>query len=57
MTAASDLAKQRKRTPKECSACGATVPMLAVQTYCSDACRQRADYKRNKEPATTPSRR
>lgn len=42
IAAAAELARQRKRTPRPCPQCGEVAPMLAVQVYCSNRCRQRA---------------
>lgn len=40
------LAAQRKHGARACVLCGAIVDGLATRRYCSNACRQRAKYRR-----------
>jgi hypothetical protein len=47
--AARELAALRRRHSKECAVCGKGFKAIATARYCSNACRQRAKYKRNKE--------
>jgi ferredoxin len=40
------VAGQRKHGARACILCGAIVEGLATRRYCSNACRQRAKYRR-----------
>lgn len=40
------VAAQRKHGARACILCGTTVDGLATRRYCSNACRQRAKYRR-----------
>ena len=40
------VAGNRKRGWRICTVCGVTVDGLATRRYCSNACRQRAKYRR-----------
>ncbi len=40
------VAAQRKHGARACTVCGAVVDGLATRRYCSNACRQRAKYRR-----------
>jgi predicted nucleic acid-binding Zn ribbon protein len=45
---ARQLAALRRRHSKECAVCGKGFKAIATARYCSNACRQRAKYKRSK---------
>lgn len=42
------LASFRKRVEKTCQVCGAEITLLKQAKYCSNRCRQRAKYQRQK---------
>jgi hypothetical protein len=47
--AARALAALRRRHRKACAVCGKGFKAIATARYCSNACKQRAKYQRNKE--------
>jgi len=48
MNPASELAAQRRRVSHTCPVCGATFTAIKTARYCSNACRQKAKYRRGK---------
>ena len=51
------VAGQRKHGPRTCLICGAIVEGIATRRYCSNACRQRAKYRRRPVPPGPPRKR
>jgi hypothetical protein len=49
--AARQLAAQRRVTAAHCAHCGAPMLAIAHRIYCSQACRQRAYYRRKRARA------
>ena len=45
---ASALAAQRRRVSHTCPVCGKSFTALKTARYCSNACRQKAKYRRGK---------
>lgn len=46
---ASALAKLRRKVRHKCAICGKTFTALKTAIYCSNACRQKAKYRRRKK--------
>lgn len=49
--AAAFLSSQRRRVKHKCIQCGKKFKALSTAKYCSNACRQRAKYARQKAAA------
>jgi len=55
MKAAADMSHARTKTLRPCAHCATDHPMLKIQKYCSEACRQAGQRVRNKEKVTHDS--
>jgi predicted nucleic acid-binding Zn ribbon protein len=51
---ARDLAAMRKQVERRCAVCGTETLKLKTARYCSNACRQRAKYERQKAAKRRP---